>query len=288
MADTRNPSFATSAMPSDAPVADGPPPSRELLARYPSLSPDGEFGQLQRRVPRHAAPPTAPDPQDPRWQAHQQAVAEQRREALRLRARYPSLDERTQMEPVPPDPKIVARYSTSMPGGGVDLPAPAAQPAPAPAQQATPPAAASSEQPSVPAPADLPPQYAGLAVPEGLGVDAGALSSAAQRMAEAGFSREQAEAALALHAEQVQAEDAHIASMRAGWRSEAEKIVATPEAKQAMAAAMRAAPDGLREILDATGLGDHPRVIEWAINVGRRLGGLAEPTASRTPNRAWR
>jgi hypothetical protein len=285
MADTSNPTLATSAMASET-VADGPPPSAELLARYPSLRPDGEFGPL-RRAPRQA-PPSAPDPQDPRWQAHQQAVAEQRREALRLRARYPSLDERTQMEPVPPDPKIVARYSTSMPGGGVDLPAPAAQPAPAPAQQATPPAAASSEQPSVPAPADLPPQYAGLAVPEGLGVDAGALSSAAQRMAEAGFSREQAEAALALHAEQVQAEDAHIASMRAGWRSEAEKIVATPEAKQAMAAAMRAAPDGLREILDATGLGDHPRVIEWAINVGRRLGGLAEPTASRTPNRAWR
>jgi hypothetical protein len=287
MADTSNPTLATSAMASET-VADGPPPSAEMLARYPSLRPDGEFGPL-RRAPRQA-PPSAPDPQDPRWQAHQEAVALQRREALRLRNRYPSMDERSQFEPVPPDPADLKRYAASMPNGGVDVapaaPSPSPKPAPLPPVQ---PAAASEAPAALPeAAATLPEAYAGLRLPEGLGVDAGALSSAAQRMAEAGFSREQAEAALALHAEQVQAEDAHIASMRAGWRSEAEKIVATPEAKQAMAAAMRAAPDGLREILDATGLGDHPRVIEWAINVGRRLGGLAEPTASRTPNRAWR
>jgi hypothetical protein len=84
MADTSNPTLATSAMASET-VADGPPPDAAMLRRYPSLRPDGEFGQLQRGVPRHATP-MAPDTSDPRWQAHQQAVAEQRREALRLLA----------------------------------------------------------------------------------------------------------------------------------------------------------------------------------------------------------
>jgi hypothetical protein len=297
MADTK--SLFPSNVPNDA-VADGPPPDAAMLARYPSLRPDGEFGPLQRRVPRPV--PTAPDPQDPRWQAHQEAVAAERREALRLRNRYPSLDERTQMTPVPPDPADLRRYASSMPNGSVEQPRPTptvAKPVTAPPVQpttkpttipTTAPAAeaAPAKQGSpIDAAVELPAEYADLAVPENFDVDPSSFAPAAARMAEAGFTKQQAEVALQLHAAQLQAQDKAALEERRQWRAEAEQML-TPETRQSIDAAMASAPPEVRRLLDETALGDNPHVVRWIADLGRRLGGLADPAARRYPRTDWR
>ena len=134
--------LATSGIPTEA-VPDGPPPDASLLRRYPSLSPDGEFGPLQRRVPRHATP-TAGYVHPDRAAAHQDALAQVRQEQARLEARYPSMQDRPGMRPVEPDGRDLARYRTSMPGGGVDQPAaPVSRPAPAAEARPTQPVASS-------------------------------------------------------------------------------------------------------------------------------------------------
>jgi hypothetical protein len=51
-----------------------------------------------------------------------------------------------------------------------------------------------------------------------------------------------------------------------------------------MATAMRGAPAEVREVLDASGLGNHPALVRWVIDVGRRLGGVADPHAARYPS----
>jgi hypothetical protein len=162
-----------------------------------------------------------------------------------------------------------------------------------PAEQAAPAADADEDEAATPDPAApaIPPEYRGLSAPENFTVDEKLFAPAAQRMKAASFSREQAAVALQLHAAEVEREDRAISAMRAGWQTESEKLVATPEARQALSIAMRGASPAVREVLDNSGLGSHPALVEWLLGLGRRLAGVAapadDPHLRRYPNTRW-
>jgi hypothetical protein len=163
-------------------------------------------------------------------------------------------------------------------------PAPPAPEARDPALDALYPSMRPAEPPAAPAPAQdqAPPpvaEYADLALPEGFALDQAAFAPVAQKMAEARFSKPQAEAAIALYAER-QAEDAKaFAAERQSWRAEAERGF-TPETRQAISTAMQDAPAEVHEILNASGLGDHPALVRWIADLGRRLGGIGKPAGN--------
>jgi hypothetical protein len=218
-----------------------PPISAGLRARFPSMSPTGHVAD-KRLVPRH--PPADAGPAA--VEAEPDLPAD---EAAKWRARYPS------MFPDEPAKPAAAEPAAAAPGGE-----PAA--------------------PDTTSAAEVPPEYQGIA-PENFTVDEKLFAPVAATMREAGFSREQAAVALQLHAAEVEREDRAISAMRAGWQTESEKLVTTPEAKQALSVAMRGASPAVREVLDSSGLGSHPAVVEWILGLGRRLAGVAAPADPR-------
>lgn len=249
----------------------GEAPSAEMLARYPSLRPDGEFGPLKRRPAPAAVSGIHPE----RLASHQEAVRQAKDAEARLAARYPSLqNQRRQMEPVPGlDPQSFEGrfYRQSMPGGSAEPPKPqpppppaAVKPAPAPAEQpaaapATRPETAAENAPDA-APAELPEAYRDLAV-EGLEVDTQALTTVAPDLQRLGVSREQAQGLVAVLHKLEARTDADLAAVDANWRREAERL---PPAVLAEArSALRGAPSELLRVIEASRIGNHPEVIAW-------------------------
>jgi hypothetical protein len=229
------------------------PLSPNLRARYPSMTPTGRVAD--RVVPRYP-------PAEPAAPAAEPRAAETEADRA-LRRRYPTMFK--------------------------DELAPAAATAEQPAS--APGAAAAEREAAAPdtAPVGIPPEYQGLSVPEDFALDERAFGPVAAKMREVGFTREQAETALALHAEQVQRSDAALVAEQRRWRAEGEKLLATPEAKQALSAAMRSAPREVVDLLDRSGLGDHPGLVRWVLDLGRRLGGVAAPAdpRNRYPRTRW-
>jgi hypothetical protein len=288
----------------------GEPPSPELLQRYPSMDPrTGEFGPLQRRVPRHPPAPGYVHPD--RLAAHQEALRQVRDEHARLMGRYPTMaGQKAGMAPVPPDPKLVQRYAASMPGGSAErptppaAPAPAAKPAPAPAQP-TQPAAATNEtqdsaaerplsearQPEVAAPA-LPAEYADLAI-EGFAVDHAALARVAPALEDLAIDRQQAEGLVKVYADLQQQEHQALADEQARWRATAERSL-TEADHAGIKAAMADAPQALKDWLNASGVGDYPPLVKHLARLGRKLAAAqapAERLAARYPTMSgkdWR
>jgi hypothetical protein len=223
-----------------------------------------------------------------RLAAHQEALRQVQDRETQLRNMYPSMHAEPAtrpMTPVGPDPALEKRYP-SMPGGGVDLPVekpspPAAKPAPA--ERPASPTATSSEPaapgPSAPA-ADLPEQYADLTVPENFALDQATFAPLAQDLAAAGYSKPQVEKAIAVYADLQERETAALNAEQAKWRAEVERSI-TPEARRSIATVMRGAPPEVRDLLDRTGVGDNPHLVRWVAELGRRLGGIADPYARR-------
>jgi hypothetical protein len=270
--------LATSMMAPDAEGMPDGPPDPAMLARYPSMDPKtGQFGPLQRRPA--PPPPSRPDPSDPRWQAHREALAVKAREEQRLLNRYPSLANQTrQMEPVPGhDPASFEGrfYKASMPDGSADPRPAAAKPAvspptqPAPLPVTKPVASGETATGTAPdtAPAAFPPDYAGLTLPPGVEAGEG-FTAAAAKMHEAGLSKAQAEQMLQLYSTVQQQEDQHLAAIDASWRAEAERTVPASDLAAAKAL-MKTAPPEVARTLEASRLGNHAPTLKWLARLSR-------------------
>jgi hypothetical protein len=269
------------------PEGDSEPVDPKYLRLFPSLNAKtGDLGPLPRGPKQSSAGYVHPDAA----REHEAQMAIVRRDEARLRAMYPSMYEppRTRpMAPAEPDPRLKAMFP-SMPNGYVPGDGPKPEPPAATRPAATPPTqpatvpvtkpVASSEtaaaEPASP-PAELPPQYAGLAVPEGFEPGEG-FATAAAVMAEAGLDRRQAEAMVATYADLQQREMAALNAQQAQWRATAERSL-TAEDRAGIQAAMADAPEAVRDLLNRTGIGDHPVLVKFIASLGRKL------AATRTP-----
>jgi hypothetical protein len=262
--------------------------------------PTGHAGDATpRRVPRQA--PTSGYVHPDRAAAHQDALARVRQEEARLQARYPSHTALgLKMAPVPPDPADVRRYP-SMPGGSAEQPRPAptvAKPATAPTVQPAPKptmgpttapaaeAAPAGQGSPIDAAVELPAQFAGMTLPENFTPDPATFGSAAKQLAEAGLDRRQAETAVRLYADLQRQRDQALEAEERAWHAESARLASTPEAREAIATAMRTAPPELGRLLDTMGISRHPTLTKWLLDIGRRLGPLADPQARRFSD--WR
>lgn len=142
---------------------------------------------------------------------------------------------------------------------------------------------AAQEQPAQAAPIDVS-AYADMAMPEGFEVAPELLSKATQVFAKAGLSKAQAEQMVAVHAELGAERDrtvrAGLAEVERGWRDEVMRTVPAADLNAARRAAALAPPE-VRQLLDVTGLGNHPGLIRWIAGLGRQLGGHSAPPADR-------
>jgi hypothetical protein len=203
--------------------------------------------------------------------------------------------------PAEPDTGLASLYPTMKP-----TPAPAAptldpalaklypsmvKPAAEPTAAATPPStarpdASAAEAPAAPqaaapaqdaAPAAIPEAYRDLAAPEGFQIDAKAFAPVAAELGKLGVTREQAEGLLAVHAKLEAEADAAVAAENARWRQTAEAAL-RPGDRETIAAVMRDAPAEVKNLLQRTGLGNHPALVKWVADLGRRMN--AKPTGS--------
>ena len=94
----------------------------------------------------------------------------------------------------------------------------------------------------------------------------------AKELAEAGYTKPQVEKALAIHARMEADADRAIAAENARWRQQAEAAL-QPGDKEAIAAVMAGAPTEVRQLLARTGLGNHPALVRFIADLGRRIAG---------------
>ena len=230
--------------------------------------------------------------------------------------RYPSMAGQAPEVERPADPKDAGRY-WSMPNGAVpdrrvprhppaDEPAaPAGQPEAdqalraryptmfeaevRPTEPDPAPAIEGEDQAAAPdaAPVEIPAEYQGIA-PENFTLDERTFAPAAAKMREAGFSREQAAVALQLHAEEIQRSDAALLHEQQRWQAELQTL--TNADRVAIKTVMSGAPREVVDLLNNSGLGDHPGLCRWIATLGKRLGGVApadDQIARRYPNTKW-
>lgn len=126
-----------------------------------------------------------------------------------------------------------------------------------------------------------PESYADFTLPEGLKADAIALDKATPLFKELGLNQEQAQKLVDFEAERVQAmESAHRDAFAATTKEWAEAAQNDPDIggekfEQNIAVALKGlerfgSPE-LKQVLDTTGLGNHPAMIKLAFNVGKLL-----------------
>lgn len=153
---------------------------------------------------------------------------------------------------------------------------PPAAPAPAPAAQPAAEPAAQTESAAEPAATVDVSAYADLAVPEGFEVAPELMGKATEVFAKAGLSKVQAEQMVAVHAElsaeQEKATQANIAAVDARWRDEVTRTVPAADLNAARRV-VSSAPAEVKQLLDVTGLGNHPGLVRWIADLGRQLGG---------------
>jgi len=158
-------------------------------------------------------------------------------------------------------------------------PSPASPPSPAPV---TPPVQppADPTPPAPPAPV-APPADFQLKPPEGQTFDGETIGAFAKLAKEKGLTQEVAQAMLNEMAPVLQSQDQRGAQQRAiearaYWESQlkADPQIGGAKFDENLATAQKAlalGPPELKELLDLTGLGSHPAVFRWALEVGRRL-----------------
>ncbi len=181
----------------------------------------------------------------------------------------------------PSDTGLRAHYSNS-PQMFAEQPPPAPATAPTPAPGAGPVAEQTAQTEPVaeaavePAAAVDISAYADLALPEGFEVAPELMGRASQAFAKAGLSKAQAEAMVGIHAdlaaEQERAIQSRMATVDAGWREEVARTVPVADlnaARQVVASA----PADVKQLLNVTGLGNHPGLVRWIASLGRQLGG---------------
>jgi hypothetical protein len=132
----------------------------------------------------------------------------------------------------------------------------------------------------------LPEAYRDLPAPEGLEVDAAALAAVAPDLQRLGVSRQQAAGLVAVLAKLEAQTDRHLESTARAWRAEAERL--PPAVLVDASAALKGAPPELKQVLEASRLGNHGPTIKWLASL-RGTGGSAadDPVARRYPNTRW-
>jgi hypothetical protein len=174
-------------------------------------------------------------------------------EAAKLRARYPSMAE-AEIRPTEAEPKPAAEGETAAPDAAA---------------------------------VEIPAEYQGIA-PENFTLDERTFAAAAAKMREANFSRAQAAVALQLHAEEIQRSDAALLHEQQRWQAELQTL--TNADRVAIKTVMSGAPREVVDLLNNSGLGDHPGLCRWIATLGKRLGGVApadDQIARRYPNTKW-
>lgn len=128
-------------------------------------------------------------------------------------------------------------------------------------------------------PAGAPEKYEDFKLPEGVTVDKATMEQAVARFREAGYSQEQAQAAVDLHIKNIQEQNEAFVSTRKEWVEElkADKEFGGAQfdsTVQGAALALRKfdADGGMYRLLEDSGFGDNPTVIRFLARVNKALG----------------
>jgi len=173
------------------------------------------------------------------------------------------------------------------------LASPAAQPAPAPESKAEPPKegddttilGAKPKEEGKPAGESKPPvkqeapeKYADFALPEGVTMDKAMLEKASAEFKAMNLSQEQAQKLVTIQAEHAKAMNAEIINsfkkQVSDWKDQTVKLYGNEfEKKSGVAAAAidRFGSPELRQLLNDTGLGNHPDVVKFFVSVGEKM-----------------
>jgi hypothetical protein len=184
-------------------------------------------------------------------------------------ALYPSMPKSAPEPPKAADPALASLYPSMSPA---KAPPPAPGAARAPTAVASAPTTAPVPAAAGEAPAPIPAAYRDLALPEGYQLDAATFAGVASDFQRLNVSREQAQELLGVHARIERQREARIerelAQQDRQWREATERAL-QPADRATLRTIQATMPAEVRAILNSTGLGNHPGLVQWIAGLAR-------------------